>query len=389
MNLVVRVIGIHSMRVCLVRCSSPFLIDEKVFPPLGLMAVGTVLKSEGHDVTVYDGDMINVPLDYDHYGFGPTTPEYPYAVEAKDHIKKHNQDAVVVLGGPHATVAPQDCKKDGFDHIVSGSLNEYPLVDRTLVDIKSYKYFIKDKLATTMMTSFGCPYQCAFCCKTEKSVSMRSSEEVIKEIEYLHNDFGYEAIMFFDDIFILDKRRTKRICECLKELGIAWRCFVRGDLILKHGPEFVLMMAKSGCVEVGIGIESGSNKVLSIINKGETIETIRLSVKMLMRQGIKVKGFFILGLPGESPSTLDETRKFMSEMQLDDMDVKVYQPYPGNTIWDNRPKYDIQWDEMEPKDMFYKGRPGDYHGNVRTSTLTNAQIVSAMNELEGTYKQWT
>lgn len=359
------------MRICLIRCPSPFLVDEKVFPPLGLMAVGTALKNRGHDVVISD-----TPLSgYEYYGIGPTTPEYPYALEIRKLIKEK-----IIIGGPHATLNPDECLGDGFDYVVVGGLSAYPLVDRTLVDIKSYQYFINGKLATTMMTSFGCPYKCAFCCKTD-SFRMRSAEDVIEEIRKLHSDFGYKAIMFFDDIFILDKERTEKICGCLKELGITWRCFARGDLLVKHGIEFVKMMADSGCFEVGMGIESGSDTILSVIDKGETVETIKTAIKIMQDAGIRVKGFFIIGLPSESLCTIKETKLFLKDVYLDDTDFTIFQPYAGSEIWKNKNAYDIQWNDLDYKKMFYKGKEGEYQSLVWTSGLSQSDIVKGRDEL--------
>jgi len=368
-------------KVCLIKCPSSFLIDERVYPPLGLMAVGTWLKSKGHDVDIYDG--CDIPMNYTHYGLGPTTPEYPYAKKILKDIRKLNPSARVIIGGPHATVNPEECWNDGFDNVFEGGLDDYPIIDRTLVDIKSYKYFINGNLATTVMTSFGCPYNCAFCCKTYDAVKMRSAEDVIEEIKYLHNDFGYKAIMFFDDIFILNKDRTEKICQCLKELGITWRCFVRGDLILRHGEAFVKMMAESGCAEVGMGIESGSDKILQAINKGETVDTIKTAIEMLKDEGIRVKGFFIIGLPGESADTIRETQVFLKDVDLDDKDLTIFQPYSGSDIWKCRDAYDIGWDDLDYKKMFYKGRQGEYQSFVWTSTLSADDIVKARFELAG------
>lgn len=359
-------------KICLIRCPSPFLVDNKVFPPLGLMAIGTALKNRGHDVVIRD----DIPNGFDYYGIGPTTPEYPYALEVRKLIEEK-----FIIGGPHATLDPEGCVKDGFDLVVIGGLDEYPIIDRTLVDIKSYKYFINGELATTVMTSFGCPYKCAFCCKTYPDVKMRNAEDVIKEIMYLHNDFGYKGIMFFDDIFILNKERTEKICNCLKELGITWRCFVRGDLVVKHGIEFVKMMADSGCVEVGMGIESGSDRILTTINKGESIDTIKTAIGMLQNEGIKVKGFFIIGLPSESFETIKETQEFLKDVHLDDKDITIFQPYIGSEIWKNKGAYDIQWNDLDYKKMFYKGRHGEYQSLVWTSHLSSDDIVEARNEL--------
>jgi uncharacterized radical SAM superfamily protein len=364
-------------KICLIKCPSPFLIDEKVFPPLGLMAIGTYLRSKGHDVIIDDDG--NIPGGFDWYGFGPTTSEYGYAL----YIKEMLGDERTFIGGPHVNVT--DCSGDKWDAILPGQLTN-PVIDRSLVDIKSYKYFIDGRLATTIVTSHGCPYKCAFCCKTNHSVKFVDVNYVLTEISYLY-DQGYRALMFFDDLFILKKKRAETIFRHLKELGIISRCFVRADTILKHGFSFVKMMSDCGVVEVGMGIESGSDTILKNINKGESAQDMKTAIRLLKRMGIRVKGFFIIGLPGESEVTIDETRRFLDEIELDDMDATIFQPYPGSPIFKNPEHFDIKWDDdMDFQDMFYKGRPGEYHSNVWTSSLTSDQITQHRDELEGEYK---
>ncbi len=397
------------MKICLIRCPSPFLIDDMMLPPLGLMAVGTGLKAMGHSVTIHDGHFDDIPLTFQYYGLGPTTPEYPYALSVKAMLNEKHPYGKVIIGGPHATINPKVCVKDGFDCVVIGDgelvaeqafchgnpqiivgeerpLDEYPIIDRSLVDIKKYHYAIDGQPATTLITSRGCPFHCGFCVKNHKTVRFRSTKKVIEEIKELHFDFGYNAMAFPEDIFILNKNRTETICQCLKELGIIWRCLVRADLVVNYGGAFLKMMAESGCIDISIGVESGSDKILSSINKGESVKTIKTAIRMIQNEGIRVKGFFIVGLPGESQDTLDETRRFLEEMRMDSADFKMFQPFPGSPIWKHRDRYDIEWDDQDYEDMFYKGRLGDYRGSIRTSGLTTEQIVNAWIELEATYK---
>jgi radical SAM superfamily enzyme YgiQ (UPF0313 family) len=384
------------------------LIDEKVFPPLGLMSVGTALKQQGHDVVIHDGSVENVPADFEYYGFGPTTPEYAYALDALRDIKRSNPAARVVIGGPYATLNPNGCLHDGFDCAVAGDgemaaqrafsngarhitavelpLGRYPIIDRTILDLNNYLYFLNGRMATTMLTSQGCPYKCGFCCKTYQTVRFKSISRVIEEIDILHHDFGYNALAFPEDLFIINRSRTETICDHLANLGIIWRCLIRADLLVKYGNEFVEKMAKSGCAEVGMGIESGSDKILATVNKGENVETIKQAVRMLKTGGIRVKGFFIVGLPGEDEQSLAATRSFLEEMQLDALDIKIYQPYPGTPIWENRSSYDLKWDDdIDFGKKFYKGRPGEYFGNIRTEALTTDQIYRAWVDMEAEF----
>ena len=394
------------MRICLVRCPSPFLIDDKQFPPLGLMAVGTSLEEAGHKVLIYDGE--DVPVGFNYYGFGPTTPEYGYALYLKEILSASNPMARFVIGGPFATLQPERCIEDKWDCVVIGDgekacvsaftekdsiitgkerpLDEYPIINRSLVDIKSYKYFLDDRLATTIATGRGCPFSCAFCCKNHCSVRLKSAGKIIEEINYLHDCFGYDALAYPEDLFILDRKRAETVFKYMASLGIISRCLIRADVIVRYGSEFAKIMADCGCTHVGMGIESGSDKILKIVNKGESVKTIKYAIEILKAANIRGKGFFIVGLPGESYETLAETKAFLDEMQLDDIDCKIFQPYPGSPIWDNKEKYDINWHDIPLENMFYKGRPGDYHGTISTSSLTTQQIYDEWVKMENKYK---
>jgi len=389
------------MNITLLRCPSPFLIDEKVFPPLGLLAVGTALKRQNCCVTVRDEA---VPWS-DWYGVGPTTPEYPMAKELLHKIKRDRPDAKTMIGGTHASIFPERCLADGFDLVVVGDgenlkremltsgvvrlpevpLDSYPIADRDILENDGYHYEINGIPATTLVTSRGCPYRCAFCSKYSTSVRFRSADLVNDEIDYLHGVFGFDAMMFFDDTFILRPQRVLTICEHLKALGIAWRCFVRGDLIMRHGRDFVKIMADSGCIEVGMGVESGSDAILKNIQKGETVSDIRLATELLDQCGIRVKAFFILGLPGESPGTLKETVHLANELPFSSCDFTIFQPYAGSPICENKQDYDIDWDGLPADGSHFKGRPGEYHCRVRTSSLTSECIEDARDQLELSY----
>jgi anaerobic magnesium-protoporphyrin IX monomethyl ester cyclase len=396
------------MRICLVRCPSPFLIDERAFPPLGLLAVGTALRIRGHDVCIHDDTIDSIPAGFHCYGFGASSPEYLSALRARDDIRQNTPGARIIIGGPHVTLNYQDCLKDGWDCIVvgdgdlvaeeacvgqssllvapAGFLDDYPIPDRTLIDLTKYHYTLNGRPATTLVTSKGCPFHCAFCCKNHGNVRLRSAPKVCEEIRLLHYDYGYKALAFPEDIFILDRSRTEGVCKCLKQLGIIWRCLIRADILVRYGQEFVRMMADAGCVDAGMGIESGSDTILKNVNKGETVATMREAIRMLKAEGIRVKGFFILGLPGETKETMAETETFIAESQLDDLDCKIYQPYSGSPIVNNPERYDIHWSVSPLDKTFYKGRFGEYHGSISTSKLTTAEIVEAWKGIETRHK---
>jgi anaerobic magnesium-protoporphyrin IX monomethyl ester cyclase len=396
------------MKVCLVSLPSPFLIDEKVFPNLGLLHVSSQLKLYDHEVYVHDGPISEIPDGYNYYGISSTTSQFPQARFALRHIRDFKSKSEVWIGGPHATVDRESCKDfdvifqgEGEDSVIdyiqhgilplhpkqlSEPLEKYPMPDREAIDIKSYKYEIDGELATTVMSGRGCPFSCAFCCNTAK-VKLRPAWHVIEEIEYLHDYEKYNALMFFDDIFIVNKKRTLDICKGIERFNLKLRCFVRADLILRHGIEVVDALYRAGVREVGMGIESGSDLILNIVNKGENTDTILQAVQLLQAVGIRVKGFIIVGLPSESPKTINETRMFLDEAKLDDVDFTIFQPYKGSKIYNKKHDFDINWDKIE--ESWYKGKPNEYVSNVWTSSMSKNDILRARIDLEREYKKWS
>jgi len=145
--------------------------------------------------------------------------------------------------------------------------------------------------------------------------------------------------------------------------------------------DFAMRMKDSGCKEVGIGIESASDKILNSVGKGESIEIIRHAVEMLKKSGLRVKGFFIVGLPGESWETIEETRRFIKESGLDDIDLSIFQPMKRSPIYENKRKYEIDWDDLAVEKSWYKGTPGHYESQVFTPGMTKSDIVNARNIL--------
>jgi radical SAM superfamily enzyme YgiQ (UPF0313 family) len=396
------------MKICLVRLPSPFLIEERAFLPLGLLAVGTSLKMAGHAVTIHDGPLADVPMGYDGYGMGPTTPEYPSALMLKNRIRRETPAARIVLGGAFATLQAERCLGDGWNCVVFGDgepvadqaftgrewaihvtpqpLDDYPIIDRSLLNIYRYTYRISDRPATTMVTSRGCPWSCTFCCKTEPKTRLRSAEHVAREIDYLRDEFGYKALAIPDDIFILQPDRTRKIARRLACRDILWRCLVRADLILRYGRDFAQMMADAGCVEIALGIESGSPRILATIRKGETVDTIKQAIDVIHACGMSVKGFFMLGLPGESPDTIFETEQFLATVPMDAVDIGVFQPYPGSPIWASKGNVDLDWPESPLDAQYYKGHLDVAPACVHTSRLTAGQISEAVVRLRHQYQ---
>jgi len=184
------------------------------------------------------------------------------------------------------------------------------------------------------MTSRGCPKKCAFCSSSnfwEKKVRFHSAEYVIENIGYLFKK-GVNDFNFVDDNFAFKFSRLEKICGKLESLGSKWSCTIRSDFV---NSEIANLMKKTGCRQVSLGIETGSNRLLEHINKGETVEDHKKAVYILKKAGLKVLGFLMVGLPTENKKDLDATVRFIKEQPVDYYTISTFVPYPGTPIWYN------------------------------------------------------
>ena len=379
---------------------SPFLIDEKVFPFLGPLYLSAILKKAGHDVKVIDlvaGQEIPA-IEADYVGITATTPQFPRALEISNTLKNRNQFQRVMIGGPHAAANPEECSRY-FKHVCVGEgerfveyitamklsfpyiedLDEIPFPDWDAIDLSKYHYTIDGKRTMSILTSRGCPYACAFCCKAPwgQRIRYRSAENVIEEIGLLR-DRGYEGLMLYDDEFFLHEQRDREIVDALGKAGMVWRCFSRADVIMKHY-ELITAAAANGLKEVLIGCESGSKDILKNINKGTTPVMNEEAIGFLKSLGVRVKAALIVGLPGETPETIKATERFVEKVKPDSVDFTVLRVMPGSDIWNHPERYDSKFSlDYKP----YKTKPGEYEAGVSTRAMTARDIVEARDYLD-------
>lgn len=409
------------MKILLVNPPSTFLINDSVFPTLGLLYISAYLKEAGHkDVSLLDlNGRHSLPSEIaaDIVGIYSNTPQFPKVVKLIKHLRRVNnvENPLYVIGGPHVSGRPEDAMED-FDAVVVGEgerafldivgsketgkdmkeqkivrrdnlkdIDTFPFPDRDILSIRDYKYFINDRLTTTLITSRGCPFGCNFCANNvwNKTLRMRSAKNVYEEIKSLKEKYGYNSFMFFDDTMTINRKRMIEICDLLKPLNIIYRCFIRSDTIDKPMLE---KMKESGCVEVGMGMESGSQRILNIVNKGETVEENLKAVILCRELGIRIKGFFIIGLPGESRQTIGETMDFLGKAKLNDIDVTIYSPYPGSGIYQNKGRFDIDFKD-DYEHAWFKGKPGEYVTTVSTKDLRSGDILRFRDEIENRFKK--
>lgn len=386
------------MTVLLVNPPSPFLKDQLVMPPLGLMYISSYLKSKNIETQIHDlanSDNYNLIPEAKITAFTSTTPQYPYTLKALNSL---TYDTVKVIGGPHVS-STNNCNNDGFDVSVIGegelamnqvvstksisnsvihgtpinNLDTLPYPDREWEGFEKYHYNFKDYNATTAMTSRGCPYSCAFCFNMfGNKVRFMSPKRVIEEAKTIQS-LGFNMIQYYDDTFTIIKPRVKKIAEGIKKLNMKYRCFIRANTVNK---ELLSNLKQTGCIEVGMGVETANQNILDNINKQITIEQCKSVIEHCHKIGLSIKIFLMIGLPGETKDTVNQTINFLKETKPDDFDCSIYTPFPKTSIYDNKEDYDIEFNKssLDYSKMFYKGKCGNYTSQVSTSNLTSKEI---------------
>ena len=215
---------------------------------------------------------------------------------------------------------------------------------------------------TSLFTSRGCPMECAFCESGRHGViwdRMTRYEPIpIVEAQIKESvDMGFTGLAYYDDIFIVNKPRTYQLLELHKKYNTTYRCFLRSDILCKHGgKQYLKDMQDGGLIECFIGAESADNQIKKNIHKGTTIEEDEAVVRWCKELGITCKVSFILGLPGESLESMQKTRDWILRVRPDIVQTDRLIPFPGTPLTKHPAEYDIQYEEQIEEEWFFRGR---------------------------------
>ncbi len=382
------------MKITLIIPPAPYLIDGKVFPPLGILYAAALLEKHGHQVKIIDmlnsKSILGFNLGFPEYiGITATTPDFPKALEILHMIKRtFSYKIKTVIGGSHSMIAPEECKKH-FDMTgdelfkqlgIKEDFKNFPFPARHLIDMDSYAYKIDGLKATNVISQLGCPFSCAYCSKVYPKLKQRTIKDLMEELDFLNDEYGYNAFMFYDDEINLDRERLYRLCRYLKEREYKWRAFIRADLFTD---DLAQEMADSGCYELLCGVESGSDRILKVINKQTTSEINSKARELCKKYKIRFKALMMIGLPSETREDVMMTKQWLLYNKPDTFDITIYAPYPGSEIYEHKDKFDIEFNpDYQNDSVFFKGIPGEYKSHVRTSSLDYGEIVKLRDEIE-------
>ncbi len=429
------------MRVLLTTLPSPFLDNDRAFPQLGILYLLSAAKAAGHKVRYVThpandlGDK-NYNLfytdkamlsgagygSYDAVAISAVTPQGSQAKELLAGIRSRHPKIKVIIGGPHATHYPEECCKAGFDQVICGD-GEYPFLDilvgtRVNLDrdtlnahdmnlmprplrekeyLQNYgAYQLRGRPATSMIVSRGCANRCAFC-EDAGTPAMWYTPERFEEEVLDVKACGFDAVMIYDDLFAISTKKVKPYAEILKKHDVIYRCFTHARSICKD-PDLAKTLAGTGCVAVGFGAESMDDGILETINKRTTSEMNYLCVGRCAEQGINVKSFFMLGLPGETHATAQKMYDFIRfhrdqfPRHYDFDTASIYFPFKGTEIGDSLragdTRFDLKlvdgltWEEVDRECLgAHKAAHGESDHITETSGLTCTELTMWQEKL--------
>lgn len=360
-------------------------------PFLSLVALAASVLETGNDAKILDLQLSKDPfkeirnslVDYRPtiIGLSFTTPLYPEAKKIAQFIKESYPEVKIISGGVHTSIMPEQVLNEtDIDIAVIGEgditikeiVQDLPLTsikgiafrdkkDKTkiiktpprplvqdldslpmpawhLLSIKSYKnprMMARKNPVATIETSRGCVFGCTYCNKSVfgRTFRFKSVKRVVDEFEHLKK-LGFGEIHVWDDMFSTNMPRAKAICDEIinRKIKIPWQldCGVRVNCV---DQEFFYKLKKAGCYKVAFGYESGNNQVLKNVHKEATIEQAFEATKMAKKAKLEVVGFFMLGLPGETVETMNDTINYAIKLDIDYAKATILVPYPSTEIY--------------------------------------------------------
>lgn len=384
-----------------------FKEKRKEFPPFGVMYLAAMVKEHCQDwipsiIAIEEGNCCIDIEKYDIIAFSVisayTVPLFEQCMEdiftQKSDASKNKRRCLCIAGGYQAELETEKWLRKGLvDYVLNGegektivsligkycknpktvktiegisyleagtiikkektsgciSLDEIPFPMRELLPEEDY--IMQDRLAGTsykmvhVLFSRGCQNNCYYCGvpkgKENNVVRYRSPQNIVKELEELKVK-GIEGFSIIDDCFLTDQEKAIEIIEAVSEVGLKWSLAARVDQI---NDEIVHKLKKANCLEIKFGLETGSDIILQKMNKKCTVDDARRAIELVRSYNINVKAFIITGLPFEDKNTNEETKKFLGDMGIQNINrisLLRFVPLPGSYIYNHPEKFGLK-----------------------------------------------
>lgn len=211
-------------------------------------------------------------------------------------------------------------------------------------DMDSKRRYKKGIRIMQVITGRGCPMGCNFCSKVMgRNVLLRSVDSIIEEIKFLIKEYKINGVCFRDELYLMNKQRAYELASKLKPLNLIWMGQARVDRV---DYDLIKYLKKCGCISLGFGIESGSPKMLKLMNKGQTVSQIEQAVKGCQRLDMDMKVQLVMGYPGEDKSTVEETIGLFKRLGHPGRRFHLITPLPGSRLYEHLLEKKVIADEL-------------------------------------------
>ncbi len=390
--------------------------------PAGMLEGSRLLDAPSHGVT--PDETIEISRAYDFVVVFTSTPGFKSDVVLAERIKAAKHGIKIAFVGPHVSVLPEEslnasaaidfvarkefeysvvefARGKGLDEIKGitfrkngqfihnpdrepmTDLDSLPFAVETYkrdLDITKYNVPFLLHPFVAFYSSRGCPAKCSYCLWPQTFSGhrwrTRSSDNVAAEVRRALELFpGVKEIFFDDDTFSWGKRRVLDLCAKLKPINFTWSCTSRAH----SDYETLKAMKEAGCRLLIVGFESGNPSILQNISKGASVEQAKTFMKNCKKLGLLVHGDFIIGLPGETRETIEQTIKFAEELDCETIQVSIAHSFPGTALHN----YMMTHGYLTDDDMF--DELGHQLANIKYPGLTRHEIVDAVERFYGRY----
>ena len=225
-------------------------------------------------------------------------------------------------------------KLDGYPNVYQLPIFNYPTVPNS-----------------SCISSRGCPYSCSYCDRSvfRNTFRYNSAAYLYEHLKYLGERFGIKHINFYDDQFTFNRTRVEGFCRLMidQPLGMTFNCAVRAEHI---DGSLVHMMKAAGCWMISLGIETGDEALLARHRKNADLDMLAEKIVMIHKAGIRVKGLLMMGLPGETETSIRKSMDYVFSLPIDDMNVAKFTPFPGTPLYEDAHElgtFDEDWEKMD------------------------------------------
>lgn len=385
------------------------------YPPLGILYISAFLNQHDIPHELYDTTFSSKEKLKQH--ILNSKPAYLAiytnlmtklnVLEIIQFIRNHSNlsEIKIILGGPEVKYSAENFLKAGSDFIVIGegeqttlelinelnkdkpdfttihgiafkqkeqiiytaersklkNIDELPFPNREGIDLFSYLEAWKKfhgKNAISISTMRGCPYTCKWCSRAVYGLSYRrrSAKNVVDEMVYIKKTYNPDSLWFVDDVFTISHKWLNEFNEELKKrnIKIPYECITRAD---RMNEEVIQQMKESGCFRVWIGAESGSQRIIDLMDRRVDVHQVREMIRLVKKNEIEAGTFIMLGYPGETKKDIEETIQHLKESNPDHFTITVAYPIRGTELYqeiESKQLTNLEWDKSTDRDIDFK-----------------------------------